>query len=191
MTSTRRTLLLSGLAAPLGRPALAQSRPVLRVQCMGGAVEKTIREAVVPGFERDHRIDVQLIVEDDVTILPKLQVARSRAPYDVCLMDNDKAILGEEAGLWAPDQSDNLKSADEIYSSCKPPARQPCGRSSTHCAAKNAWQWGGSFRCSLPEPKSCLRRRCHPSSWRRRSWPNAMGSRCNGRLIRLLSPRVR
>lgn len=84
---------------------MAQPRAVLRVQCMGGAVERTIRQDVIPDFEKQHATEVQLVVEDDVTILPKLQVARSRAPYDVCLMDNDKAILGAEAGLWAPDQS--------------------------------------------------------------------------------------
>lgn len=126
MTTTRRILMLSGLAAPaLIRSASAQSRPGLRVQCMGGAVEKTIRDSVLPGFEKDHGMEVQLIVEDDVTILPKLQVARSRAPYDVCLMDNDKAILGSEAGLWAPDQLAQLKNAGAVYASCKPPAIVP------------------------------------------------------------------
>lgn len=126
MTTTRRGLMLSGLAAPaLIRPAFAQSKPVLRVQCMGGAVEKTIRDSVLPGFEKDHGMEVQLIVEDDVTILPKLQVARSRSPYDVCLMDNDKAILGAEAKLWAADQSAQLRNAGSIYVSCKPPAIVP------------------------------------------------------------------
>ena len=105
----------------LAAPALAQARSVLRVQTIGGAVEKTIREDVIPGFERDHGMEVSLIVEDDVTILPKLQVARSRAPYDVCMMDHDKAILGREAGLWAPDQSAKLSNIGAIYESCKPP----------------------------------------------------------------------
>ena len=126
MTSTRRFLLLSSLAAPaLVRPGFAQSKPVLRVQCMGGAVEKTIRDSVLPGFEAAQGMEVQLIVEDDVTILPKLQVARSRSPYDVCLMDDDKAILGAEAGLWAPDQSSKLTNVGAIYESCKPPAIVP------------------------------------------------------------------
>lgn len=123
MTPTRRHVLLAGLAAPLlPRPALAQARPVLRVQCMGGAIEKTIRESVIPAFEAAHGTDVSLIVEDDVTILPKLQVARSRAPYDVCMMDNDKAILGSQMGLWAPDPSAGLRNIGAIYTSCKPPA---------------------------------------------------------------------
>ena len=112
MSATRRNILLAGIAAGtplLARPGIAQSRPMLRVQCIGGLVEKTIREDVIPNFEKEHGTDIQLIVEDDVTILPKLEVARSRAPYDVCMMDNDKAILGAEAGLWAPDQSAKLQ----------------------------------------------------------------------------------
>ncbi len=126
MTATRRNIVLAGLAAGavplLARPAIAQSRPVLRVQCIGGLVEQTIREQIIPGFEKEHGMDVSLIVEDDVTILPKLQVARNRAPYDVCMMDNDKAILGVDMGVWAPDQSAKMKNFGAIYESCKPPA---------------------------------------------------------------------
>lgn len=127
MTATRRTLIRAGLAAPFvsglpAMPALAQSRPVLRVQTIGGAIEKTLRDEVIPGFEKQHGIEVSLIVEDDVTILPKLQIARSRAPYDVCFMDDDKALLGAGMGVWAPDQSSKLKNIGQIYGSCKPPA---------------------------------------------------------------------
>lgn len=126
MSASRRSILASGAAAGLAplwaRNGSAQTRPTLRVQCIGGLVEKTIRENVIPIFEKEHGTEVSLIVEDDVTILPKLAVARSRAPYDVCMMDNDKAILGAEAGFWAPDQSAKLKNIGSIYPSCKPPA---------------------------------------------------------------------
>ncbi len=95
---------------------------MLRVQSQGGLVEQTLREAIIPGFQQRHGVDVQLIVEDDTTILPKLQVARSRAPYDVCTMDDDKAILGAAMGLWAPVQPGRLSNLGAIYQSCKPPA---------------------------------------------------------------------
>ncbi len=125
MNSTRRGVLLAGAAAGiapiLARPALGQGRPTLRVQSIGGLVEQTLRDAVIPEFQKQHGMDVGLIVEDDVTILPKLQVARGRAPYDVCMMDNDKAILGAGMGVWAPDQSSKLKNIGAIYESCKPP----------------------------------------------------------------------
>ena len=118
-----RRLLASGLAMPsLLRGAAAQSRPVLRVQAIGGAVEKTLRDSVIPAFEREHGVQVSLVVEDDVVMLPKLQVARSRPPYDVVMLDNDKAILGAQLDLWAPDQTAALPNAASIYPSCKPPA---------------------------------------------------------------------
>ena len=166
MTLRRRTVLLSGLVAGgatgLARPALAQSRPVLRVQSIGGPVEKTIREDVVPGFEKAHGMDVQLITEDDVTILPKLQVARSRAPYDVCMMDHDKAILGGEMGVWAPDQSARLKNIGAIHDSCKPPATAHYGfilfqyamvyRTEKFAAAPASWGdlWAAGVVAAVP-----------------------------------------
>ena len=120
---TRRTLLAAGLAAPaLLRRAAAQARPVLRVQSIGGAVEKTLRESVIPGFEQEHGVQVVLTIEDDVVMLPRLQVARGRPPYDVVMLDNDKAILGEQLELWAPDATAALPNAAAVYASCKPPA---------------------------------------------------------------------
>ena len=106
----------------LPRAPRAQQRQILRVQTQGGLVEQTLRDQVIPEFQKLHGIDVQLIVEDDTTILPKLQVARTRAPYDVCAMDNDKAILGAVMDLWAPAQPEKLKNLAAIYQSCKPPA---------------------------------------------------------------------
>ena len=127
MTNTaRRTVIAGGIAAGaamLGsRRSFAQERSIVRVQSQGGPVETVLREVIIPEFQKQHGIDVQLIIEDDTTILPKLQVARSRAPYDVCTMDNDKAILGAAAGLWAPPQPARLGNLGAVYNSCKPPA---------------------------------------------------------------------
>ena len=125
MNGVARRSVMGGVAAvgALGSVgANGQARPVLRVQSQGGPIEQTLREVIIPAFQQAHGIDVQLIVEDDTTILPKLQVARSRAPYDVCTMDNDKAIIGAGMGLWAPEQPDQLPNLGAIYSSCKPPA---------------------------------------------------------------------
>lgn len=116
----RRTLLAAGLALPL--PAIAQARPRITVQCYGGLFEKTLREAVIPGFEQAHGMEVVLAVEDDVTILPKLRAARTRAPWDVCYCDNDIAVLGAQMGVWAPDQSAAMPNAARIYANCMPPA---------------------------------------------------------------------
>lgn len=118
---SRRRLLATGVAA-LPAPALAQARPRLTVQCYGGLFEKTLREQVIPEFERAHATEVVLAVEDDVTILPKLRAARTRAPWDVCYCDNDIAVLGAQLGVWAADQSAAMPNAARIYANCMPPA---------------------------------------------------------------------
>ena len=113
----RRTLLAApALLGPAG--AFAQTRPTLRVQTIGGALEKAMRDEIIPAFERNGTT-VALTVEDDVAMLPKVQVARGRPPYDVVMMDNDKGILGQQLELWAPDQSARFASLPE---SARPPA---------------------------------------------------------------------
>ena len=72
------------------------------MQTLGGAIEKIMRDEIVPAFQKEHDIDVTLVIEDDMTILPKLRAARNRPPYDVCTCDNPIAILGAEGDLWAP-----------------------------------------------------------------------------------------
>ena len=126
LTINRRRLLEAGLAIGASQafplPAIGQGRPRIVVQGFGGLVEKTLREAVIPDFQKEQGIDVTLTIEDDTTILPKLRAARTKAPYDVVMCDNDIAILGAGMGLWAPDQSSQLSNIGAIYKSSKPPA---------------------------------------------------------------------
>ena len=114
-------LIIMIFATGIFAPAIAQSRPRIIVQSFGGLFEKTLREGVIPNFEKETGIDVTLTIEDDTTILPKLRAARSRAPYDVVTVDNNIAILGGEMGLWAPDQSAQMPNAGAIYKSSMPP----------------------------------------------------------------------
>lgn len=112
----------AGLATGLiGAPAIGQARPRVVVQTFGGLFEKTIRENAIADFEKAHNIEVVLSIEDDTTLLPKLRAARTRAPFDVVTVDNNIAILGNEMGLWAPDQSAQMPNAADIYKTSKPP----------------------------------------------------------------------
>ncbi len=97
------------------------------MQAVSGLIEKTLKENIVPGFEKEHGVQVSVIVDDDVTMLPKLLVARNQSPYDVVMMDNDKAILGAGLKLWAPDQSARLSNYNAVYDSCRPPATSNYG----------------------------------------------------------------
>lgn len=121
---TRRQLLIGsvGLAASvstLQTPALAQAKPKLKLQSLGGAYEKTLRERVIPIFEAEHGIEVVYTVEDDVAMLPRLIAARGRYIYDVVTCDNPIAIAG--ANLWAADQTANIMNAADVYPTSKPP----------------------------------------------------------------------
>ena len=149
MILRRRTLLAASLAPALARPALAQARPTLRVQAIGGAVEKTLRDSVIPAFEQAHNATVALTVEDDVVMLPKLQIARGRPPYDVVMLDNDKAILGAGLELWAPDQSARLPNIGAVYASSKPPATANYGAI--------VFEFALAYRTARPGPA--------PTSW--------------------------
>ncbi|MGC4029714.1 MAG: extracellular solute-binding protein [Steroidobacteraceae bacterium] len=122
--SSRRRVLKSVIAAsvaPLAFPAIARSRSELVVQSFGGLYEKTLREEVIPGFESTTGIKVTLAIENDRSILPKLAAARRRAPFDVCICDNNIAFAGKELGVWAPDQSASMPNIPAIYESCRPP----------------------------------------------------------------------
>ncbi len=124
-SASRRRVLAAGVATGLVQafpaPAIGQARRSLTVQTLGGAIEKTMREEIVPEFQKAHGIDVTLVIEDDVTILPKLRAARGKAPFDVCTCDNPIAILGQEMEVWAPDQSAKLSNIGAIYKSSRPP----------------------------------------------------------------------
>ena len=119
---TRRTLLAAtaaapALATPLCEPALAQqSRPFV-VAAFGGLFEKLLRDQVIPEFERQHDVRVELELGTGSTFIPKLIAAGRRSPYDVVHLNDDEAFLGASANLWAPDQSAKLPSEAQIYPS--------------------------------------------------------------------------
>ena len=115
---SRRTLL----GATLATPAFGQSRKPLLVEAFGGVYESTLREKVIPDFEKQHGYAVTLVVGDDPTVIPKIVAARNRPTYDVVALNNDSAILLQTQGLFAPDQSAKLGNIGRVYGSMKPPA---------------------------------------------------------------------
>ncbi len=128
MPISRRHLLAASVMAPaMVGAAAAQDRPVLRVQVTSGLVGKVVTDDIAPGFEAAHGCQVQVTVDDDVTMLPKLQVARGKPPYDVVMLDNDKAILGTGMDLFEPSQAAKLANFPAIYESCKLPVTSHYG----------------------------------------------------------------
>jgi putative spermidine/putrescine transport system substrate-binding protein len=122
----RRKLLASAVATAtvpaIGAPALAQQRRELVVGTFGGLFEKVLRDSVIPDFERQHNATVKLELGIGTTFIPRIVASPRRAPYDVVYVNDDEAILGEDAGLWLPDQSSRLPSLSRAYESLRPPA---------------------------------------------------------------------
>jgi putative spermidine/putrescine transport system substrate-binding protein len=112
----RRTAVAGTLAA-LAAPALAQSSRPFVVATFGGLFEKLLRDHVIPDFERQHDVHVELELGTGSTFIPKLIASGRRSPYDVVHLNDDEAFLGASAGLWAPDQSAKLPSEAAIYPS--------------------------------------------------------------------------
>lgn len=112
--------LATGALPILSTPALAQARPQLKLQSLGGAYEKILREQVIPNFQKETGFDVVYTVEDDVAMLPKLIAARGRNIYDVVTLDNPTAFAAPD--LWAPDMSAKMPNAADVYATSKPPA---------------------------------------------------------------------
>ena len=120
----RRRFLAGGTAlaaSSLAMPAIAQQRHDLVVATYGGLFEKLLREHVIPPFERDHPVNVKLELGVGSTFIPKIVASPRRSPYDVIYVNDDEALLGHAAGLWAPDQSAKLKNVKDVYDIVKPP----------------------------------------------------------------------
>ena len=121
MRTTRRAILGAGAGLLAGQALRAQERTPLTVAAYGGVFEKILREQVIPRFEAEHPYTVTLVVADDSIILPKMLIARGRAPYDVITVNDDAATLLRAGNLLAPDQSAQLPGLAQAYSSMRPP----------------------------------------------------------------------
>ena len=121
---SRRTLL-AGAAAAGGlaatSPTRAQAARTITVATWGGLYEKTLR-SLLPEFERQHDVTVRLLLGLGSTQMPKLVASRGAPPFSVLYLNDDEAIFGEKAGLWAADQSGPIPNVGHLYANCRPPA---------------------------------------------------------------------
>lgn len=78
----------------------------------GGSFEKTMREDVIPPFEKKHGVKVEYVAGNSTDTLAKMQAQRSNLPFDVILLDDGPMYQAIELGFCKP--LSNL-SSDEIY----------------------------------------------------------------------------
>lgn len=133
-------------SALLPAPAFAQSNELV-VATFGGLFEKILRASVIPEFSKARNTTVALQLGVGTTFIPKIVAAPRRSPFDVVYVNDDEAFLGQDLGLWLPDQSKQLKNIGDIFDEVKPP-KLPLYSTSLY-------EFPLAYRpAKMPEPKS-------------------------------------
>ncbi|MDT1060969.1 ABC transporter substrate-binding protein [Paracoccus sp. CPCC 101403] len=97
-----RTLLL-GSAFMLTLTAVAQAESkTLYIGGYGGSFEKTMREQVIPAFEKAHDVKVEYVAGNSTDTLAKIQAQKSAPPFDVILLDDGPMYQAIQLGVCKP-----------------------------------------------------------------------------------------
>ncbi|MFK0685765.1 ABC transporter substrate-binding protein [Ochrobactrum sp. BD67] len=105
LTSTTALLLV------LAGAAHAETKTLI-VGGYGGSFEKTMREAVIPPFEKKHGVKVEYVAGNSTDTLAKIQAQHSNPPFDTILLDDGPMYQAIELGFCKP--LSNLPS-NELY----------------------------------------------------------------------------
>ena len=87
----------------------------------GGTYETILREQIIPGFEAAHDANVQLELGIGNNFIPKIIASRANPPFDLIYLNEDEAIFGEAAGLWADIDISRIDNLEDVYDVAKPP----------------------------------------------------------------------
>ncbi|MBB4017477.1 putative spermidine/putrescine transport system substrate-binding protein [Chelatococcus caeni] len=79
-------------------PAFAQEK-VLYVAGYGGSFEKTMRDEVIPQFEKEHGVKVQYVAGNSTDTLAKLQAQKGNQQIDVAIVDDGPMYQAIELGF--------------------------------------------------------------------------------------------
>jgi putative spermidine/putrescine transport system substrate-binding protein len=90
-------------------PASAEQK-TLYVAGYGGSFEKTIREEVIPAFEKAHDVKVEYVAGNSTDTLAKLQAQKGNQQIDVAIVDDGPMYQAIELGFCG--KIDGLPSSD-------------------------------------------------------------------------------
>lgn len=114
--STLRALVAAGvLCAAAATPALAQK--TFTLGGYGGSFEKTMREQVIPPFEKKHGVKVEYVAGNSTDTLAKLQAQKGNQVIDAIIVDDGPMYQAVDLGFCA-----DLAAADvykDVYSVMK------------------------------------------------------------------------
>lgn len=130
--SLSRRQLIAGSAALAASSALpmaarAQSTDFV-VGAFPGLYERRLQELVIPGFESARGVKVKTEGGTGTNFVQKTLAARNRPLYHVFYLNEDEALVGEQAGLFAPMDMSKVPNFNDVYSMMRPPALSlyPC-----------------------------------------------------------------
>lgn len=114
---------ISGLFAAVSLAALAVSvapaaaqQKTFYVAGYGGSFEKTMRDEVIPAFEKKHGVKVEYIAGNSTDTLAKLQAQKGNQQIDVAIVDDGPMYQAIELGFCG--KINDLK-ADDLYESAR------------------------------------------------------------------------
>lgn len=163
---TKRQLL--GGAAGLSAGFLshgADAATNFNVGTFGGPYEKVLRESVLPKFDHDHNVTTKLELGIGVVFLQKLLASRKRPPYNVFVLNEDEALVGDDAGLFADLDLKRLPNLSQIYPALQPPAVKMygtmlfelnCVYNADRMAAPKSWAdlWQKGLKVGVASPQN-------------------------------------
>ena len=147
--TSRRAVLgaAGGLLAGVGRPAQAQSGGLV-LATFGGPYEDILRKQnILSDFDRANNTQTRMEFGSGTTFIQRMLASRMRSPYSVIYLNEDEALVGEEANLFAPLQPGRVPNLSQIYDQLKPPA--------VHMYGTMFFELTCVYNSStMPEPKS-------------------------------------
>jgi putative spermidine/putrescine transport system substrate-binding protein len=86
---TLRLLTAVSIAALIAAPSVASAQQkTLYVAGYGGSFEKTIRDEVIPAFEKENGVKVEYVAGNSTDTLAKLQAQKGNQQIDVAIVDD-------------------------------------------------------------------------------------------------------
>ena len=97
---TLRLLTAVSIAALIAAPSAASAQQkTLYVAGYGGSFEKTIRDEVIPAFEKENGVKVEYVAGNSTDTLAKLQAQKGNQQIDVAIVDDGPMYQAIQLGF--------------------------------------------------------------------------------------------
>lgn len=113
--------VLAGIAATGLAAGGARADESFVVGTFGGPYEKLLRKDIIPDFDRKNHVATQLQFGLGVIFIQRVLASRGHPPYDVFVVNEDEALMGQGAGLFETLDPARLPNLTQVYDIMRPP----------------------------------------------------------------------